>query len=80
MKLQVTVLPGDGIGPEVTRQAVAVLQAVADVCGHDFQFESHRIGGIAIEQDGTPLPERTLSRMPGIRCGVARRGRRAQIR
>ncbi|MGA3315354.1 MAG: 3-isopropylmalate dehydrogenase [Candidatus Korobacteraceae bacterium] len=61
MKLQVAVLPGDGIGPEVTRQAVAVLQTVADVCGHDFQFESHRIGGTAIEQDGTPLPERTLS-------------------
>ena len=34
---------------------------MADVCGHDFQFESHRIGGTAIEQDGTPLPERTLS-------------------
>ena len=61
MKLQVAVLPGDGIGPEVTQQAVAVLRTVADVCGHDFTFESHRIGGIAIEQDGTPLPERTLS-------------------
>ncbi len=60
MKLRITVLPGDGIGPEVTRQAVGVLRTVADVCGHDFQFESHRIGGIAIEQDGTPLPERTL--------------------
>ncbi len=61
MKLRVIVLPGDGIGPEVTRQAVAVLQAVSDVCGYDFRLESHRIGGAAIEHDGTPLPERTLA-------------------
>ena len=61
MKLRIVVLPGDGIGPEVTKQAVAVLQAVSDVCGYEFRFESHRIGGAAIEQDGTPLPERTLA-------------------
>ena len=60
MKLKIVVLPGDGIGPEVTRQAVAVLQTVSDVCGYDFQFEFHRIGGAAIEKDGSPLPERTL--------------------
>lgn len=61
MKLRVAVLPGDGIGPEVTKQAVAALQAVSDVCGYEFHFEHHRIGGAAIEQDGTPLPERTLA-------------------
>jgi 3-isopropylmalate dehydrogenase len=61
MKLRIVVLPGDGIGTEVTRQAVAVLQSVSDVCGYDFRFETHRIGGVAIEQDGSPLPERTLA-------------------
>jgi len=61
VKLKIVVLPGDGIGPEVTRHAVAVLQTVSDVCGYDFQFEFHRIGGAAIEQDGSPLPEGTLS-------------------
>jgi 3-isopropylmalate dehydrogenase len=61
MDLRIAVLPGDGIGPEVMRQAVAVLQSVSDVCGYDFRFESCPIGGAAIEQDGTPLPERTLS-------------------
>jgi 3-isopropylmalate dehydrogenase len=61
MKLRIAVLPGDGVGPEVTQQAVAVLQAVSEVCGYDFRFEFHRIGGAAIETDGTPLPERTLS-------------------
>src|ERR1022692_1072542 len=61
MKLRIVVLPGDGIGPEVTKQAVAVLQTVSDVCGYEFRFESHRIGGAAIEQDGKPLPENTLA-------------------
>ena len=61
MKLRVVILPGDGIGPEVTKQAVAVLSTVSDVCGYEFRFEPHRIGGSAIEQDGTPLPERTLA-------------------
>ena len=61
MKLNIVVLPGDGIGPEVTRHAVAVLQTVSDVCGDDFRFEFHGIGGAAIEKDGSPLPERTLS-------------------
>ena len=61
MKLRIVVLPGDGIGPEVTKHAVAVLQAVSDVCGYEFRFESHRIGGAAIDQDGTPLPEKTLA-------------------
>jgi 3-isopropylmalate dehydrogenase len=61
MKLRVTVLPGDGIGPEVTKQAVAVLQAVSDVSGYDFRFATHAIGGSAIEQYGRPLPEHTLA-------------------
>ncbi len=61
MKLQITVLPGDGIGPEVTKHAVAVLKATADVCGYDFRFATHSIGGDALDQFGTPLPESTLS-------------------
>jgi len=61
MDLRIAVLPGDGIGPEVTQQAVSVLQSVSDVCGYPFRFAFYRIGGAALEQDGTPLPERTLS-------------------
>ena len=61
MNLRIVVLPGDGIGPEVTTQAVAVLQTVSDVCGYEFRFESHHIGGIAIEKEGMPLPEKTLA-------------------
>ena len=55
---RVLVLPGDGIGPEVTAEARAVLEQVAP----DVELEEGRIGGCAIEEDGTPLPGATLER------------------
>ncbi|MYL38826.1 3-isopropylmalate dehydrogenase [Halobacillus litoralis] len=60
MEKHIVLLPGDGIGPEVTKAARQVLQAVADRYQHTFTFESHDIGGSAIEQHGTPLPEDTV--------------------
>lgn len=60
MKLKILVTAGDGIGPEVTNEAVAVLQEVAAIGGHQLTLEAKRIGGIAIVQDGTPLPKDTL--------------------
>lgn len=60
MHLKITVLPGDGIGPEVTRQAVRILRAVSDLGGHDFHFHEAAIGGAAIERFGSPLPPQTL--------------------
>lgn len=60
MRIRVTVLPGDGIGPEVTAQAVRVLQAVATIHGYKFEFEEHAVGGTAIRQFGSPLPRTTL--------------------
>lgn len=60
MKLKITVLEGDGIGPEVTREAVRVLSSVAMLYGHDFNFEAKLIGGAAIRQTGSPLPPATL--------------------
>ena len=60
MKLKLLVVAGDGIGPEVTREAVSVLRTVADLEGHEFVIEEKRIGGIAIDTDGTPLPADTL--------------------
>ncbi|MGE0405553.1 MAG: 3-isopropylmalate dehydrogenase [Candidatus Korobacteraceae bacterium] len=60
MKLKITVLPGDGIGPEVTEQAVRVLRALADLCGYDFQFRTELLGGAAIREAGNPCPQRTL--------------------
>ena len=60
MKLRVTVLPGDGIGPEVTAEAVRVLQTVAGIHGYKFDFEEHAVGGVAIREFGSPLPRTTL--------------------
>ena len=61
MNLKVLVTAGDGIGPEVTNEAVAVLREVAELGGHKFEFDARRIGGVAIVQDGTPLPADTLN-------------------
>ena len=60
MKLKILVTAGDGIGPEVTNEAVAVLKEIAAQGGHEFAFTEKRIGGVAIVQDGTPLPKDTL--------------------
>ena len=60
MKARITVLGGDGIGPEVTSAAVRVLEAVASRHGHQFEFAEALIGGAAIDATGSPLPPRTI--------------------
>lgn len=60
MRLRITVLPGDGIGPEVTAEAVRVLQTVASIHGYRFDFTEQPIGGVAIKETGSPLPRTTL--------------------
>jgi 3-isopropylmalate dehydrogenase len=60
MNRKITTLPGDGIGPEVTAEAVRVLQTSASIHGHRFEFEEHAIGGAAIKKYGSPLPTTTL--------------------
>lgn len=59
MHLKIAVLGGDGIGPEVTEQAVRVLRRVATAFGHQVEFESAAIGGTAIRQFGSPFPAGT---------------------
>lgn len=60
MKLKIAVLAGDGIGPEVTREAVGVLRAVANIYEHEFEFDEKPVGGEAIRQFGCSLPTATL--------------------
>jgi len=60
MRLKIAVLAGDGIGPEVTREATSILRAVAELGGHDFTFVENLIGGVAITETGSPLPTATL--------------------
>jgi 3-isopropylmalate dehydrogenase len=59
-KLKITVLAGDGIGPEVTTEAVRILRVVAEAYGHEFDFDERPVGGVAIRESGTPLPRATL--------------------
>jgi 3-isopropylmalate dehydrogenase len=61
MKAKITILPGDGIGPEVTAAGVEVLRAVAARYGHEFEFDEHLIGGAAIDAHGDPLPAATVA-------------------
>ena len=61
MELKILVIAGDGIGPEVASEAIAILQEVATLAGHTFEFDHKRIGGVAIVKDGTPLPDETIA-------------------
>ena len=60
MEAVITLLPGDGIGPEVIASARRILDIVADKYGHDFVFHEALIGGAAIEATGDPLPPETV--------------------
>ncbi|HXI25248.1 MAG TPA: 3-isopropylmalate dehydrogenase [Pyrinomonadaceae bacterium] len=60
MRLNIAVLPGDGVGPEVTEQAVSVLREVAGIHGHSFNFQEYPVGGEAICAGGSALPAPTL--------------------
>ena len=59
MNLNILVLPGDGIGTEVTREAVRVLRVVAEKWKHQLTIREALLGGIAIHQTGTPFPPET---------------------
>ena len=61
MKLNIGLLKGDGIGPEIVDSAVRVLEKIADKFGHEFCFTPYLIGGAAIDATGAPLPEETVN-------------------
>ncbi len=60
MKLKIAVLPGDGVGAEVTMQAVRVLRTIAEIENHEFDFVEMPIGGVGIKAKNSPLPDETL--------------------
>jgi 3-isopropylmalate dehydrogenase len=61
MQAKIVLLPGDGVGPEVVAQARLVLEAVAKRYSHQLAFETHLMGGIAIDETGEALPAATLA-------------------
>ena len=60
MSIQIVLLPGDGIGPEVAAEAERLINVVAEKYGLDITLESALIGGAAIDATGNPLPDETL--------------------
>ncbi len=60
MEFNLAVLPGDGVGPEVTGEAIQVLSAIGNRFGHNFKRHYGLVGGVAIDETGTALPEDTL--------------------
>ncbi|MBB2151791.1 3-isopropylmalate dehydrogenase [Pedobacter gandavensis] len=62
MKRNILVIPGDGIGPEVTTWGKAVLEEIAKGFGHDFSYDEALMGHAAIEVTGNPLPDETLEK------------------
>jgi 3-isopropylmalate dehydrogenase len=58
---KIVLLHGDGVGPEVTREAAACLAMISERYGWDFTFGEHDFGGVAIDRHGTPLPDSTLA-------------------
>ena len=60
MSFQIALLPGDGIGPEVIEAARRVLEAASGLMEKNFEFSHARVGGSAMEAEGTPLPPKTL--------------------
>src|SRR5687767_12641119 len=68
MSLKIALLSGDGIGPEVTDEAVRVLKNVAEHAGKSFTFSTHPIGGVAIDSEGAGLPETTLEACLGAQA------------
>lgn len=56
----IAVIGGDGIGPEVTQQAINVLNAIAEKYGHTFIYKQCLMGGVAIDETGNPLPDETI--------------------
>ena len=65
---RILVLPGDGIGPEVTRQARRVLEAAARRSGRKLAFEEDLIGGASIDALGTPLSDEAVERARSCRA------------
>ena len=60
MEAKITVLPGDGVGPEIVAEAVKILEAIAKKFGHHFRYIYKDVGGAAIDKHGTPIPKKTI--------------------
>lgn len=63
LKKKIVILPGDGIGKEVTTEGKKVLEKIAELFDHQFDYDFATIGHDAIEATGNPLPDETLTKL-----------------
>ena len=59
MKLNIAVLPGDGIGPEIVEQGMKAVKAVCEKYGHELSYKHALVGAVAIDETGNPYPDET---------------------
>ena len=78
MKAHIALLPGDGIGPEVTAEALRGLEQIGRRFGHSWRVDAAPVGAVAIERTGMPLPPATLA-LADRRCDAVRRDRQAAL-
>ena len=78
MLLNITVLPGDGIGPEVTAEAVRVLECVARAFGHELNLKYKPVGGCRRAEQQRSIARRHVASLRELGRGVAGRSREAQ--
>ena len=62
MNKKIAVIKGDGIGPEIVTEAMKVLDRIAEVYGHKFEYEQLLMGGASIDVNGIPLTDETIER------------------
>ena len=62
-KMKILILPGDGVGPEVTNEAVKVIQAVSDIYNLGVELDHGFFGGVAVEKYGHPFPDETKEKI-----------------
>ncbi len=73
MELKITCIPGDGIGPEIVREAKKVLDKVAQSYGHEIKYTDILMGGASIDVHGVPLTEEAVAQAKAAAYGINRR-------
>lgn len=76
---KITVLKGDGIGPEIVDECIKVLDAAGKKFGFEFDYNYQLLGGCAIDATGVPLSQRNGRGLQGFGRCFARRGRRPEM-
>lgn len=79
MEINIAVIPGDGIGPEITEATEQVLKRVCEIYGHVLNITHVKACSSSIEETGEPLPKRVFKKVPSGRCSSSGKYRSGKI-